>query len=94
MRCLALALLCLPSLAVAQPQPNGRYQVTAAIGTPPTIVMHDTSTGQSWVLVQTPGPPVQWAPVRFWGPQNSLTPLPPTPTTVGTRAAAEATPPR
>ncbi len=84
----ALALLaCLPGPAAAQPQPTGRYQVTATAGSPPTVVMHDTTTGQSWVLVQTPGPPVQWAPLRFWAPDNRLTALPPTPTTVGTRPA-------
>jgi len=94
MRRLALALACLPGLAAAQPQPTGRYQVTTAAGTPPTIIMHDTSTGQSWVLVQTPGPPVQWAPVRFWGPASTLTPLPPTPTTVGPRTVTDTAPPR
>ena len=60
MRRLALApafvlIACLPGHAAAQPQPTGRFQVTATAGSPPTVVMHDTTTGQSWVLVQTPG---------------------------------------
>ncbi|WP_426954994.1 hypothetical protein [Muricoccus radiodurans] len=82
-----------PSLA--QPAPAaGRFQVAAAPGAPgapPTVVMVDTATGQSWVLVQTPGPPVQWAPVRFWTPGSppALAPLPPGPSEVGTRPAAE-----
>jgi hypothetical protein len=51
--------------------------------------MVDTATGQSWILVQTPGPPVQWAPVRFWTPGSppQLAPLPPAPGAVGSRPA-------
>jgi hypothetical protein len=83
-RILLAALLLAPGLALAQPAPApGRYQVTATAGSPP--IMIDTVTGQSWVLVQTPGPPVQWAPLRFWNPGNTLTPLPPGPGVVGNR---------
>lgn len=76
------ALLLLPGLAAAQPATApGRYQ---AVPGNPTVLI-DTATGQSWVLVQTPGPPVQWAPLRFWSPGNVLAPLPPAPGAVGTR---------
>ena len=72
----------------AAAQQSGRYQVTAvpgAAGGQPTVVMLDTATGQSWTLVQTPGPPVQWAPLRFWTPGNppTLSPLPSPPAAVG-----------
>ncbi|MBR0646637.1 hypothetical protein [Plastoroseomonas hellenica] len=76
------ALLLLPGVAAAQPAPApGRYQ---AVPGNPTVLI-DTATGQSWVLVQTPGPPVQWAPLRFWTPGNVLAPLPPAPGAVGNR---------
>ena len=76
-------------------QGAGRYQVTAASGegnAPPTVVLVDTATGQSWVLVQTPGPPVQWAPVRFFTPGNppTLAPTPPPVASVGSRPAEAA----
>ena len=83
------AAMAMPAFAA---EPAGRYQVTAApaaAGSPPTVVMVDTATGQSWILVQTPGPPVQWAPVRFWTPGSppTLEALPPAATGVGTRPA-------
>jgi hypothetical protein len=82
--------------AVAQPartvEAAGRYEVTSVAGGnggPATVIMVDTATGQTWMLVQTPGPPIQWAPVRFLTPGNpaTLTPLPPAPNAVGTRPA-------
>ncbi|WP_376088624.1 hypothetical protein ACE7GA_16465 [Roseomonas sp. CCTCC AB2023176] len=80
--------------AAAQParsgETAGRYAVTSVAGSnggPATVIMVDTATGQTWMLVQTPGPPIQWAPVRFLTPGNpaTLTPLPPAPNAVGTR---------
>lgn len=91
---LRTALFCavIAACGPAAAQPYGRYQVTAApgaAGEPPTVVMLDTATGQSWVLVQTPGPPVQWAPLRFWAPGNPpvLSPLPPSAADVGSRSS-------
>ena len=74
----------------SQVGPMGRYQVVAApsgAGSVPVVMLVDTATGQSWLLVQTPGPPVQWAPVRFWTPGDPpvLVPLPPAPGAVGSR---------
>lgn len=87
----------LPAAAQAPPDQAGRYQVVAApgaAGAAPVLVMVDTATGQSWVLVQTPGPPVQWAPVRFWTPGNPpvLVPLPPVPAAIGATAASSRNP--
>lgn len=79
----------------ASAQQAGRYQVVGAPGnatSPPTVVLVDTATGQSWILVQTPGPPVQWAPVRFFTPGNppTLAPTPPVAAAVGNRPAEAA----
>jgi hypothetical protein len=89
---LTAAALLLGAAGAAAAQAPGRYQVVAAPGggdAPPSLVMVDTATGQSWILVQTPGPPVQWAPVRFWTPGSppQLAPLPPAPGAVGSRPA-------
>ncbi|MFT8243675.1 hypothetical protein [Roseomonas sp. BN140053] len=97
----ALLVFGLPA-AAAEPAAGdapGRFQAVAAAGAPGapgTVVLLDTHTGQSWVLVQTAGPPVQWAPVRYWTPGTPpvLQALPPAPATVGSRpATSEATPP-
>ena len=71
---------------------GGRFQATAIPGhdgQPPSVILLDTVTGQSWILVRTPGPPVQWAPLRFWSGGNPpvLSALPPGPEVVGNRPA-------
>jgi hypothetical protein len=71
----------------------GRYSTMVSPGTattPPQTILLDTVTGQSWVLVQTPGPPLHWAPVRYWTPGTPpiLVPLPPPAATIGGSATS------
>jgi len=102
----AVAAEAAPGRIAAEPTP-GRFAATAvpgAAGASPLVILLDTATGQSWTLVQLPGPPLHWAPLRFWGPGGAagsgtgrppeLAPLPPGPAGVGARPLDGAAPTR
>jgi hypothetical protein len=66
----------------------GRYQLIAVPAsqsqTFPQTLLLDTATGQSWILYHETGQSIAWLPLRFSaGKDQPLTPLPPSPDTVG-----------
>jgi hypothetical protein len=50
----------------------------------PEVFLLDTTTGQTWSLLQAVGHSVEWSPVRYWtGQALPAVPLPPSPDTIG-----------
>lgn len=79
--------------AVAAQTTPGRYQATAmpgGQGGPPVLVLLDTTTGQSWVLLRLSSG-LLWYPIHYYLPLDQpMPPLPPRPEQIGTMAPPRA----